>query len=272
MFDTDTYLDRIGCGDVRTISVESLRRLQKSHLIAVPYNRDVPLVGTLPDGSTGFTLVGVDLDALFEFSVLQARGGICFHLNRLFFRLLTELGYEADLVAAGTAEGLVYFGSDIDHMAIRVVLDGATWLVDAGYPGPSFVEPLRLEEGVQRQYGSQFRFEAVGERLVLSRRGRASRWAEIYRVHDRPREPADWTALETALRKQAAEQADGPQDPETLLCGRAHADGQTVLKGRRLLTVRDGRERVRTLVDDEELRRAVDKILTPDAARTATEH
>ncbi|MFD7135489.1 arylamine N-acetyltransferase [Streptomyces sp. NPDC059894] len=265
MFDAATYLDRIGCGDARTVSVESLRQLQKNHLMTVPYNRNVPLTGTLPDGSTGFALVDVDQDALFELSVLEGRGGICFHLNRLFFRLLTELGYEADLIGAGTAEGLVYFGSDIDHMLIRVTLGGEHWLVDVGYPGPSYLEPLSLTEGVQRQYGSQFRLAAEEGRLVLSRRGRATRWSEIYRVRDRSRRPEDWTGLETHLRRQAEEAT--PEDADTILCGRAYADGQTVLKGRRLLTVRDGRERVRTLVDDDELRRELDEILTPRTTR-----
>ncbi|MET9499689.1 arylamine N-acetyltransferase [Streptomyces sp. NPDC006552] len=255
MFDVDTYLRRIGCAGETGTDLATLRKLHKNHLMAIPYN------GATQDFSDGLRLVELDEDAAFETCVVQGRGGTCFQLNRLFARLLTELGYRVTLLAASTAEGWEASGLDVEHMFLRVGLDGGQWLVDVGYPGPSYVEPLRVCDAVQSQYGSQYRLVERGSRTALQRRGRITRWSVVYSFSTTPRQWSDWKDMEEFLVREIAAET-GPQDGTKILCGRTLDDGQVVLKGRRHLTVRDGREEIRTITDDAEHQRLVTHLLS----------
>ncbi|GAB2695492.1 arylamine N-acetyltransferase [Kitasatospora kifunensis] len=257
MFDTDAYLRRIGCAGETGVDLDTLRRLHKHHLMAIPYNI------AAQDFSEGVNLVALDEDEVFETAILGGRGGTCFQLNRLFFRLLGELGYEVSLLAGSTAEGWENFGTEIEHMFIRVTLDDEQWLVDVGYPGPSYLEPLLVSEAVQTQYGSQFRLVDKGDGdFALQRRGRVSRWSVVYLFKLLARQWDDWKALEDHARQNPAPAPEG--DLQGVLYGRAFENGQVVLKGRRHLTVRDGRERVRTVVDDDEHRALATAIVSGD--------
>ncbi|MFF3487383.1 arylamine N-acetyltransferase [Streptomyces sp. NPDC002701] len=257
VFDVDRYLERIGCAGETGVDIATLRRLHKKHLMTLPYN------GATQDFSDGVRLVDLDEDATFETSVVQGRGGTCFQLNRLFARLLTELGYDVAVLAASTAEGREASGLDVEHMFGRVALDGEDWLVDVGYPGPSYLEPLLVGEAVQSQYGSQYRLVDRGSRIALQRRGRITRWTVVYTFTLRPRQWSDWRQMEEFLVREIAADTDtGPQDGRNILCGRTFDNGQVVLKGRRHLTVRDGREEIRTVTDDAEHERLVSHLLS----------
>ncbi|MER5889012.1 arylamine N-acetyltransferase [Streptomyces sp. NPDC001941] len=256
MFDVDRYLERIGCAGEKGVDLATLRLLHKNHLMAIPYN------GATQDFADGGPhLVDLDEDATFEASIAEGRGGTCFQLNRLFHRLLGELGYDVTLLAASTAEGWEASGIEVEHMFCKVSLDGRDWLVDVGYPGPSYVEPLLVSDAVQSQYGSQFRLVDRGSRTALQRRGRITRWNVVYTFTTTPREWSDWKDMEDFLVREIAADT-GPQDGTKILCGRTLDDGQVVLKGRRHLTVRDGREEVRTVTDDAEHERLVADLLT----------
>lgn len=255
MFDVDRYLKRIGCAGETGVDIATLRKLHKNHLMTIPYN------GATQDFSDGPSLVDLDEDATFETSVVQGRGGTCFQLNRLFARLLTELGYDVTLMAASTAEGWEVSGLDVEHMFNRVTLDGEQWLVDVGYPGPSYIEPLLVSDAVQSQYGCQFRLVERGSRIALQRRGRITRWSVVYSFTMTPREWSDWKDMEDFLVREITADT-GPQDGTKILCGRTLDNGQVVLKGRRHLTVRDGREEIRTITDDAEHERLVSHMLS----------
>ncbi|WP_172381464.1 arylamine N-acetyltransferase [Streptomyces sp. MNP-20] len=279
VFDVSDYLQRIGCAGATGVDAATLRRLHKSHLMAIPYN------GAAQDLRDGIRLVDLDEDALFETSVVDGHGGTCFQLARLFHRLLGELGYDVTLMAASTAEGRENFGLDVEHMFSRVALDGEEWLVDVGYPGPNYIEPLRITGTVQTQYGCQYRLVENASGFALQRRGRVSRWSVVYTFTTKPRQWSDWKELEEHLNREYAataaaapeacpiargtdrifgeiEAATGAHDGLDVLCGRAFDDGQVVLKGRRCLTVRGGREEVRTIKDDDEHRDLVFRILS----------
>lgn len=304
MFDVGTYLDRIGCGGETAVDIGTLRRLHKRHLMAIPYN------GAGQDLRDGIRLVGLDDDALFERCVLDGQGGTCFELARLFHRLLGELGYDVTLLAGSTAEGRENFGLDVEHMFNLVSLDGGEWLVDVGYPGPNYLEPLLVSDRVQSQYGCQYRLVGQGQDrgrgtgpgpgadsgFALQRRGRVSRWSVVYTFTLKPRRWSDWQELEDHLNRayaspgpdapttsaqdsgntddacpiargtdrifQEIEEATRAHDGQDVLCGRALDNGQVVMKGRRCLTVRNGREEVHTITDDDEQDDLIDRILT----------
>lgn len=260
MFDAGVYLRRIGCGGEKSINIQSLRALHKNHLMAIPYD----IAGQSHTGAVN--LVDLDEDELFEASIVDGRGGNCFQLSRLFFRLLGELGYDVSLMAAGTAEGLLNFGTDVEHMFSRVALDGDEWLVDVGYPGPSFLEPLLVCDQVQTQYSCQYRLVGLAGsddgRIALQRRSRVSRWAVVYTFRLKARQFSEWRDLESRIRSNPPERDQAHANAQGVLCGRSFDNGQVVLKGRRHLTVRDGREQARTIVDDNEHKALVSGILS----------
>lgn len=256
MFDVDRYLQRIGCAGESGVDSATLRRLQRNHLMAIPYSS---LAYDLADGPH---IVDLDDDAIFETSIAEGRGGACYHLNRLFHRLLRELGYDVTLVAGSTAEGRDNFGTDVEHMFNRVSLDGEDWLVDVGYPGPTYVEPLPVSDTVRSQYGSQFRLVEHESGMALQRRGAATRWGVVYTFSLKPRQWSDWKELEDNFREILADSArTGTRE---ILCGRAVEDGQVFMRQRRYLTVRNGREQVRTITDDDEHRMLLSRILSGD--------
>jgi amide synthase len=254
VFDVDSYLQRIGCDAKTSVDIETLRELQKRHLMAIPYNS---LAYDLADG---VEIVDVDEDALFERTVVDGQGGACYHLNRLFFRLLRDIGYDVTLMAGSTGEGRDNFGTDIEHMFNRVCLDGDEWLVDVGYPGPTYVEPLRVGDTVQAQYGNQFRLVEQESGIALQRRGAVTRWGVVYTFKNEPRQLNDWKELEDNLREILSDSER--DDTREILCGRAFDNGQVFMRQRRYLTVRNGREQVRTITDDDEHRMLVSGILS----------
>jgi len=117
--ETDAYLARIGLDPaaVRTADRETLARLQRAHVTAVPFET-LAVTGdpfAAAEGeyeaesedereaedeseAEGVTLT---LPHLYEKIVERERGGFCFELNGLFGWLLDELGFDADRVAAG---------------------------------------------------------------------------------------------------------------------------------------------------------------------------
>jgi amide synthase len=287
VFDVDGYLERIGCGGQTSVDLDSLRKLHKNHLMSLPYNGDIQ------DLRDGIKLVDIDEDEMFDTCVASGLGGTCFHLARMFNRLLRELGYDVTLMASYTAEGRENFGLDVEHMFNLVTLDGRQWLVDVGYPGPSFLEPLLLSDKVQAQYGCQYRLVEHESGFALQRRGLVGRWNVVYTFAMQPRTWSDWKDLEIHLNREFAAylepeaQASAPdtacaisrgtdrlfeeieadmkaRNRHDVLCGRTFDNGQVVLKGRRYLTVRNGREEVRTITDDVEHEALMFSILSGD--------
>nr|AXL06719.1 3-amino-5-hydroxybenzoic acid synthase [uncultured bacterium] len=255
MFDMDGYLRRIGCDGETGVNIATLRKLQRNHLMAIPYS------SVAYDLADGVYVVDLDDDAIFETTVVDGRGGACYHLNRLFHRLLQELGYDVTLMAGSTAEGQA-FGTDIEHMFNRVRLDDADWLVDVGYPGPTYVEPLLVSGTVQTQCGSQFRLVDREDGIALQRRGAVTRWSVVYTFTMKPRQWSDWKELEDNFREILADPER--DDTQEILCGRAFGNGQAFMRQRRYLTVHNGREQVRTITDDDEHRMLLTRILSGD--------
>jgi amide synthase len=219
--------------------------LHLRHMQSIPFSSTGSLAVPAPSGRL-VDLVDFDEDATFDSVVAAGNGGGCVQLTRLFLRLLRDLGFDADLIAGTTAEGRRSYGVEVEHMLILARVAGGSWLVDVGYAGPSFVEPLRLDEaGEQRQYGCRYRLVPAGDGLSLQRRPRLGQWSTVYEFTPKVRDRSDWAPAEQAINAALAAGGDGAE-----LYSRAVADGQVVLKGRRYLTVRAGIEKTRTVLDD----------------------
>ncbi|MGV9558543.1 arylamine N-acetyltransferase family protein [Streptomyces sp. NPDC003522] len=254
MFEVETYLRRLGFTEAPAPDVETLRLLHKRHLMSLPYDSSHFI-----KSFTGFrNVVDIDVDDTFRAIVVEGAGGVCHDLSGLFRRLLTELGYDVCLLAASQRWPNGEFGPDLEHTFACVRLAGETWLADVGFAGPSYLEPLRMTDEVQHQFGCDYRLTADGTHHVLERKAATGDWRSVYRFELTARSVSDW---------------DGPRDSAaerivkdslfagTVLRGRATDNGQLVLTGRRLLTVDDGHETVRTLIDKAEFERVVKDIL-----------
>ncbi|MFE9611173.1 arylamine N-acetyltransferase [Streptomyces sp. NPDC006012] len=253
MFDVERYLKVLGhTGPVRA-DWETLRTLHKKHLIAVPYDS----TRNTGNGTSLWEGVDIDPDETFDNLIVEGRGGVCYELNGIFRLLLERIGFETGVLAAGIRQMDGSFGPDLEHVFGFVRLDGEPVLVDVGFVGPSYLEPLRVNDEIQHQYGNDFRILRQDDYHVVERSGRTGVRQPVYRFRLRPREFAEWenpTPDLVAFARQLAHTG-------TVIRGRAFDRGQRILIGRRLLTVDDGHETIRGLVDRADLDQVVADIL-----------
>jgi N-hydroxyarylamine O-acetyltransferase len=185
--DVDAYLERLGVADVDP-DLESLERLQRAHLTAVPFeNLDV------------YARRAVRTDDVWSVGkvVDRRRGGWCFELNGAFAALLEKLGYRVDRLAATVLYGSI--SPMPTHLTLRVSLD-RPYLVDVGF-GDSFIKPLPLDskgphDGGSESYGFVFSDDLTT--LVTWDDGGAP--VEHYRFGSEPRDSSDFEEASTYLQ------------------------------------------------------------------------
>lgn len=183
--DIQAYLERIGYDGSLVPSAQTLRALQRAHLLTVPFE-NLSVHAKEP--------IIVEPDALFNKVVERQRGGFCYELNGLLAALLRALGFKVEQLSAGVARGDGSFGPDFDHMTLMVLLE-ERWLVDVGF-GDSFREPLRLDDvNVQRQEGRAYWFASEGQKLILMEQKAGADWKAQYRFSLQPYQDADYAAM-----------------------------------------------------------------------------
>ena len=133
----DRYLTRLGYASAPAPTLATLHALQSRHTAAFAFETIACLL---------HAPVPVDLPSLQRKLLHDGRGGYCYELNRLFFALLRDLGFQARTVA-----GRVLMGGPEDaspartHLALLVAVDGVEHLVDVGFGGMVPTAPLRLD-------------------------------------------------------------------------------------------------------------------------------
>jgi N-hydroxyarylamine O-acetyltransferase len=133
--DTEKYLRRIGVENPDLPpTVESLKFLQRRHLLSVPFeNLDIhwkrPIL--------------LDTSKFYEKIVEHRRGGFCYELNGLFNELLRSLKFQTRLVSARVSDGKGGFSREYDHLAILVLIGELEYLADVGF-GAFTAAPLRV--------------------------------------------------------------------------------------------------------------------------------
>jgi amide synthase len=253
MFDIETYLSVLGYTGPADVTLQTLRDLHKRHLMNVPYD-------SVLNSGRGIELwehVDIDVDTTFDEIIAGSRGGVCTELNGLFRVLLEKLGFDVSVLSAGTRQLDGSFGPDLEHVFNLVRLDGLMWLVDVGFVGPSYLEPLQLNDKIQYQYGNQFVLTERDGYRVLHRKGQQGDFQAVYRFKLTPRTFAEWQVPSDELRDFARELAKAG----TLVRGRAFEDGQRILIGRRFVTVESGHDQLRVLIDKAEYQKIVADIL-----------
>ncbi|MFT3966307.1 MAG: arylamine N-acetyltransferase [Sphingobium sp.] len=251
----DAYLARIGIADRPSPDLDGLRRLQRAHRLAIPFeNLDIPL-------GRGVDAAPVAVAAKL---VGARRGGYCFEQNGLFVAALTALGFAARPLMARV--WLAVPPGEVPprtHMLVLVLLDGKEWIADVGFGG-SFTPPLPLEDGVEARTpdGARHRLrraampgdpdgewltERDGVSVATDGRGGGAGWQPQYGFSLRAVTQADidqgnhWTATRPGTRF-------------TTLCVASLVlpDGFAALTDTRLTLYRDGRSEARDIAGPEE--------------------
>jgi len=129
------YINRISYSGELGPTLNILHKLQKSHLMSIPFeNLDIHL--GIP--------IELNISRIFEKIVLNNRGGFCYELNGLFYKLLTSIGFTTKRISARVYDKNNEYGQEYDHLAAVVSLNGIDYLVDVGF-GEFTFGPLRLE-------------------------------------------------------------------------------------------------------------------------------
>ncbi|NXL08835.1 ARY2 protein, partial [Mesembrinibis cayennensis] len=105
--------------------------------------------------------IELDLEATYNKIVKKKRGGWCMENNYLLSWVLKTLGYDVTLLASRVyVPEYGAYAEDIDHLLLKVVLDGKSYIVDGGF-GMVYQlwQPMELISGRdQPQTPGVFRF------------------------------------------------------------------------------------------------------------------
>ncbi len=181
-FDLAAYFRRVGL-DGCPATLAGLASLQQAQMRAIVFENIDPLLGRTPDLSPR---------AIWAKLVLAGRGGYCFELNTLLEQALVATGFSVRRAMARVRMGAP-IGGPRSHMALLVTLDGAEWLVDAGFGGPAPVGPVAVEGGREQAIGgATFRIVENKDAAegVLERR-QAQGWWPVYAFDRLPVQQAD---------------------------------------------------------------------------------
>jgi N-hydroxyarylamine O-acetyltransferase len=152
---TQNYLDRIDYSGSTEASLETLKRLQRQHLLSVPFenldiHRNVP--------------IKLNLEIIYQKVVENHRGGFCYELNGLFLQLLLALNFKAHLISATVYSEENGYGFPGTHCAVMVKFENGTYLTDVGFGEFSFT-PLKLEvDKIQHDDRGEFVFDNYDEK------------------------------------------------------------------------------------------------------------
>jgi N-hydroxyarylamine O-acetyltransferase len=155
LHDLAAYLERVGLGPAP--SFEELHRAQE---LAIPFEN--------LDAYSG-TPVSLDPQHLEDKLVAGRRGGYCFELNLLLGAALRSIGIEevAPLLAR-VRRGAPGAPRPLDHIILRVVIDGEPWLADVGFGAGGMLDPIPMVPGTEHdQSGWRYRLIEDGPELVL---------------------------------------------------------------------------------------------------------
>ncbi|MDD5544899.1 MAG: arylamine N-acetyltransferase [Acidobacteriia bacterium] len=241
--DVQAYLNRINFHGRLAPNIETLRPLQRSHLLTVPFE-NLSIHAHEP--------IRLEEEALFEKIVRRRRGGFCYELNGLFAALLRNLKFDVSMLSASTINSEGQFGAEFDHMTLLVQLE-ERWLVDVGF-GDSFMEPLLLDDrAAQVRAGRTYRLQTDKEdRLILERLEEDRRWSPQYRFR-----LVAHTMDEYQEMCRYHQTSPKSMFTQRRICSRATPDGRVTLSQMRLIITRNGERHERELAGEKEYAQAL---------------
>ena len=172
--DLGAYLRRIGHAGACEPTLDTLRAILVRHTNAIAFENLNPLL-KWP--------VRLDEESLQRKLVREGRGGYCYEQNILLSHALQALGYSVTGLAARVLWNSAVAGAvpPRTHMLLRVVLDGQSWLADAGFGVLTPTGPLRLKvDEEQATPHEPFRLLADRGEFVMQAKIRGA-WTALYR-------------------------------------------------------------------------------------------
>ncbi len=186
--DLERYFRRIGYTRTAQADLETLCELHARHVDAIPFEALDVLTGTP---------VNLAINAIEDKLVNRHRGGYCLEQNLLLMQVLRQLGFEVEGLSARVRWMLPAEASPTPrtHVALKVRLDGQSWLVDVGFGGAALPRPLQLESTEpQPSCHEDYRLTPIADTYRLELR-RDDRWLTLYDVHDDPQSVADYEMM-----------------------------------------------------------------------------
>ncbi|MBR8740658.1 arylamine N-acetyltransferase [Nocardiopsis sp. MG754419] len=173
--DLDAYLERVGLAEAPPPTVAGLTALHRAHLAAIPFE-NLRLLLDRP--------VALDVPSLTDTMVRSHRGGYCYEQNLLLAAVLDRLGCAPTAFSARVLLGGDGRPRPATHALLRVVSDGAAWLMDVGFGGGGLLEPFPLVDGHQTSQGGWDlrldRVAEVGDEEWLLRSFDGTEWRNLY--------------------------------------------------------------------------------------------
>nr|WP_298522893.1 arylamine N-acetyltransferase [uncultured Halomonas sp.] len=144
-----------------TPDLDTLRRLQLSHLMHYPFQSLTTVLGRPVD---------LEEEVVYDKLVEHREGGYCYELNGLFLSLLRYLGYEAGIVTGSViVDNNLEVRNPRTHTALMVTIDENTYLVDVGFGGFAPTAPLIFtfdQEEVHIQTTPHGRYKIIKDESV----------------------------------------------------------------------------------------------------------
>jgi N-hydroxyarylamine O-acetyltransferase len=231
------YLARIGLTPPLPPTLATLRRLHVAHLGAFTFhNLEIQRGGG----------VRVDIESIERKFLGAEGGGYCFEQNTLFGAALRELGFTVTTLLArvGPPETRA-----LNHMLLRVDIDGRPWIADVGFGGEGQLEPLPLEDGVcVMQAGIEYSLRRDAHHWMVSMRC-SDFTEEMYEFADTPH-----TAGDVEMANYFTSTHPESIFRRTLTIQRATPQERLVLRPKVITRYRDG-VRTETPIEPAQLRR-----------------
>ena len=149
------YFERIGFTGIARPDRETLARLLRCHVFAVPFEAlDVQLGRPLT----------IAVEDAYQKIVVQRRGGWCYEQNGLFGWALGQIGFKVTRLAAAVRRQERGEIATANHLTLRVNIPGSTtdYLADVGFGG-SMLVPIRLAEGEHVQVPFRIGLERLSD-------------------------------------------------------------------------------------------------------------
>jgi N-hydroxyarylamine O-acetyltransferase len=196
----------------------------------------------------------LNIEYFFDKIVNRNRGGFCYELNGLFFALLSELGYDCNMISARVKNKEGGFNPEFDHMAI-IVKSGERYLADVGF-GDSFIEPLKLVTDLeQMQKGIIYKIVRHDNKyLKLTKSWDGTLYEDEYIFTLEPRTLDEYSDM--CEYHQTSSESHFTQNS---ICSMPVPDGRITLSGMKFISSHNGERSERLLKTDEEYNFALKK-------------
>lgn len=173
--DLGAYFDRIGYSGPAEPTLDVLRALHQLHPAAIPFEA----IDVLLDRGIDISPQAVDAKLID-----RRRGGYCYEQNGLFARVLRQIGFDVESLAANVRWMFAAGASPgpLTHRVLRVTIDGVPWLADVGFGSCVPTAPLRMDiADPQPTQHETFRFVRMGPHLLLQALVE-EQWQPVYSI------------------------------------------------------------------------------------------